>query len=343
MWFTRLPRSGCCWLLGGVLILRVAGAAEPLRPLGVSVWLIEENDEIGGTDRYYTQGARLTVLLREGDLPAGCAEVLGALPAWGFADHLPRLGFALGQTLHTPADLLVADPPLDDRPYAGWLYGVVNFQRRGVTRAGTPLLESWQLELGVLGPAALGEDSQRFAHSVLFSGKEPNGWDTQLGNEPGFNLKYARAARFVLAESDRLRAEVIPAAGASLGTIDTSFRAGAQVRAGWNLPGDFGPQRIDALSLGSHGRVRDGRREFFGYGFCGVEGRAVARNAFLDGNLSRTSRSVDKETLVGECSVGAVVGRGGVEGGFAYVWRTREFKSQPESHAYGAVFVRANF
>jgi len=44
-----------------------------------------------------------------------------------------------------------------------------------------------------------------------------------------------------------------------------------------------------------------------GYVFAGVEGRAVARDIFLDGNTFQKSPSVDKEPLVGELAVGAAL------------------------------------
>ena len=41
---------------------------------------------------------------------------------------------------------------------------------------------------------------------------------------------------------------------------------------------------------------------FSAYVFAGVDGRAIARNLFLDGNTFEGSRSVNKMNLVGDLS-----------------------------------------
>lgn len=66
------------------------------------------------------------------------------------------------------------------------------------------------------------------------------------------------------------------------------------LRLGQRLPLDYGPPRIQP-SLPGSGFFVPPQDRFGWYLFAGVEGRAVARNIFLDGNTFRDSRSVDKE------------------------------------------------
>ena len=74
------------------------------------------------------------------------------------------------------------------------------------------------------------------------------------------------------------------------------------------------------------------------YLFAGVDGRAVARNIFLDGNTFRDSHSVDKEIFVGDIQMGIVLTKGDVRLGYTHVFRSREFKTQKESYQqFGAV------
>jgi len=74
-----------------------------------------------------------------------------------------------------------------------------------------------------------------------------------------------------------------------------------------------------------------------------VDGRAVARNVFLDGNTWRESRSVDKETLVGDLQWGAAVTWKGVRASYTHVRRTREFETQGPSSDFGAFAVSVAF
>ena len=64
------------------------------------------------------------------------------------------------------------------------------------------------------------------------------------------------------------------------------------------------------------------------YLFPGIEGRAVARNIFLDGNTFRDSRNVDKEPLVGDLQFGIAITWRNLRLGYTHVLRTREFKGQ---------------
>ena len=71
--------------------------------------------------------------------------------------------------------------------------------------------------------------------------------------------------------------------------------------------------------------------------FASAEGRAVARNIFLDGNTFKDSRSVDKEPFVGDLQWGLVLTWRNFRVSFTDVFRTREFETQKESEHYGSI------
>lgn len=83
--------------------------------------------------------------------------------------------------------------------------------------------------------------------------------------------------------------------------------------------------------------------DFGWYAFAGIEGRAVARNIFLDGNTFADSRSVDKEPLVGDLQFGIVLDWSDVRLSYTHVYRTREFRTQESSDDFGAFSVSAKF
>ncbi len=92
--------------------------------------------------------------------------------------------------------------------------------------------------------------------------------------------------------------EILPHAGAALGTVRTFANVGGEIRAGLNLPDDFGTPSIGPAATTStpvDGNMASDRSRFdLGvYLFARVDGRAVARNIFLDGNTFSNSHSVD--------------------------------------------------
>src|SRR3546814_12695699 len=67
-----------------------------------------------------------------------------------------RTSYAVGQNMYTPDDVALRNPPLDDRPYAGWLYGSVGLIAETGRR-----LDQLELTLGVVGPASPAEQTDR--------------------------------------------------------------------------------------------------------------------------------------------------------------------------------------
>lgn len=73
---------------------------------------------------------------------------------------------------------------------------------------------------------------------------------------------------------------------------------------GFNLPREYDPMRIAPSLPGSD--YFEPTAGLGAYVFAGVNGRAVARNLFLDGNSFQSSRKVDKMKPGGQCRAGRV-------------------------------------
>lgn len=286
--------------------------------------LVFENDHFHSTDQHYSNG------LNFGWIPADTSP-----PAWAvaFSPHMPlfaedgalRHGYSFGQSTFTPNDITRADPLVEDRPYAGWLYGSIHLENETEQQ-----LDQLILTLGVVGPASLAEWGQKTLHKARAVSK-PRGWDKQLENEPGIVITYQRNWRVLTSRF----LDLTPHAGAALGNIFTYANSGLTLRAGRNLPPDYGPQRVQPGIPGSLSFVSPDA--FSWYLFAGVEGRVVARNIFLDGNTFRHSRSVDKETLVGDLQFGAVLTWQEIRLSYTHVLRTNEFKNQRQRDGFGAI------
>jgi hypothetical protein len=260
-------------------------------------------------------------------------------PSLGFSTGAERIGYEVGQSIYTPADTHATDYLPNDRPYAGWLYTGLILQRRGVGLGDYLTLENFQADVGIIGPESMAEQFQTWFHD-----KTPRGWHNQPGDEPGIAVKYERSWLIPFpALADRY-VDFIPQGGLSAGNVDTSFRASATFRAGWNLPEDFGVQPIDSLTTteGGWSASRTGRR-WGCYVFTGVEGKAVLYTAFLDGNAFRDSGHIGKEPFVGEWRSGLVLVLNRVELAYTHVFRTREFDGQPDNHVFGSITLRCKF
>jgi hypothetical protein len=310
--------------------------------------VVTENDKyFAGTDRHYTNGLKLSFLgaTRLDESPQFIREVTRLLPTLrdDARRQLYKVGVSLGQNIYTPGDTQTATPILGDRPYAGWLYASLDLQARSLDGKTLRMVE---LAFGVVGPAALGEEFQNGFHDII-AVPRANGWDNQLKNEPGLILSWERRHRLLRVDlaSPNLNADFIGRYGFSLGNIRTHAAGGLAVRAGWRLPEDFGADLIRP----SGGDEAPARRTSV-YLFASAEGRAVARNIFLDGNTWRDSQSVDKRELMADLNLGLVtrfpLRLGAVRGlQLAYIqnYRTKEFYGQLKRDVFGSISVSVLF
>jgi hypothetical protein len=295
-----------------------------------------ENDFFGGgTDRHFTHGTRIELLTRPLKWISAGADKLpwfSSEKALSNPDEAlrGRASFSLGQSIFTPEDTAASQLILEDRPYAGWLY--VGFGM--VANQGMRRYDKIELEIGMVGPYSFAEEVQTFWHS-LFGLQVPEGWDNQLNSEPGAVLYYEQARRFDQRVIMGLEADVIPHFGGSLGNVFTNAAGGVLFRFGSKLDDDFGPPRIrPSLPGGVFFRPGMG---FSWYFFAGVEGRAVFRNIFLDGNTFTDSHSVDKKFFVGDIQAGLVTQWNRFRISYTQIFRTKEFKGQDRGDIFGSL------
>lgn len=302
-----------------------------------------ENDRIANTDRHYTNGFRLSWVseARDSD-PQWARDLLEKI--YPFADlRKGRVGAAFGQSMFTPEDTAATGLVRNDRPYAGWLYGGISVHAE-TTRSNLAIpldtLDTVELDFGIVGPYALGRQVQNGVHELINVAKS-NGWDNQLDNEPGIMLIGERRWRTTPMRAFGLEVDAIPHVGGSLGNVMTFAAAGAMLRIGQDLDVDYGPPLIRPALSGL--AAVDNSSSFAWYLFAGAQGRAVARDIFLDGNTFSSSHSVDKKTFVGDFQIGAAVIVEGTRLAITQVFRTREFKGQRQADRFGAISLSVRF
>ncbi|MBT4889524.1 MAG: lipid A deacylase LpxR family protein, partial [Rhodospirillales bacterium] len=305
-----------------------------------------ENDMFSGSDRHYTNGIRLSWLSPSGETfkPLAMArDVLESIALDddpGHENKSVRLGFAVGQDMYTPEDRYSRTLISNDRPYGAWLYGAVSLHTITNPDSWIKTLESVELDIGVVGPAALGEQSQDVIHDArLIDNFE--GWDNQIHNEPGIALLYERKWR--LHKPQDLwgfgEFDAIPHAGFSLGNVSTHANVGGAVRWGLNLPNNFGPPSLIQGGVPYLSWEQGDITDCSLFLFATAQGKYVARDIFLDGNTFRDSHSVSKRPWVADVSLGISLLAGPVNISYSSALRTREFDGQDHNSRYGSLTI----
>ena len=305
-----------------------------------------ENDKyFAGTDQHYTNGLKLSVLSAEltnfttDPVPRVVQEVARALDRLVPPGRDCKLGLALGQNQYTPVNTDATAPQPGDRPYAAWLYASAAFQVYQAPRVfATGLraiarLDTLEVTVGLVGPGALGRQAQNNFHDVI-GVAHAHGWPNQIHNEPGLDLALERKWRIASTRArDDWGVDFIPHIGATVGNIFTYADAGAEVRAGWRLPADFGTNLIRPSGDSNSRR----RPDWSAFAFVAGEGRAVARDITLDGNTFRASPHIDKEPFVGDLLSGFSLGTRQWQFTYAQALRTKEFKAQVKATVFGSI------
>jgi len=332
-----------CWVLAAAIAPSLAAAQEPPQAeeaaeaqLG-TFSLQWENDRFGATDRNYTNGIRLAWISEDKDVPDWARDMARTVPIVQ-AGSITRMGATVGQSIFTPEELGRTDLIPDQRPYGGWLYGGVSLHSELPGRQ----FQTFGIDLGVVGPGSMAAETQNLVHRII-DAQIANGWEHQIRWEPGIVLTYEYRWLSLKTDPDGLvQADLTPHIGGMAGNVFTNASAGAMVRVGDDLEGDFGPPRVRPALPGStyFSRPDDG---FRWYVFAGAEARFVARNIFLDGNTFRSSHSVDKERLVADFQAGISLTYRDVRLAFTHVWRTPEFKDQDDPDRFGSVSLSVRF
>ena len=304
-----------------------------------------ENDLIGdGKDKYYTSGVRATYFDVNSEVPPFIDALSGIVP--GFETNATTSTFfTLGQNLYTPSRIDQRVPDDGDRPYAGWLYGSV-----GVATLTEDHVDELELTLGIVGPEALGEQTQKFIHSHITDSPTPKGWNSQLDFEPGVILSWQRrwpqgiGGNWNLDFGDEFRLNLEPSVNASLGNVYTYAGSGLMFTFGpyQDTLQDTPPRVQPAMSGTGYFDVPD--QDWSWYLFSGFSGRAVARNIFLDGNsFDSDGPDVDRKILVGDAVAGLAFTLNNYRLSYTANFRTKEFDGQPDDTVFGSITLTTRF
>jgi lipid A 3-O-deacylase len=315
----------------------LAQQAPPVRPDPDSIITIQvENDAVstlkGTSDQYYTSGIRLGYTSG-----ADAFEPAASLGHSIWGDGTTRVSLDIVQSLFTPRDTQLDPPNPADRPYTGELLASL-----GLIHDTANTRDLISLSLGVVGPAALGEEVQNGFHNLI--GDTPNrGWHDQVQDQPAVQLLVQRTWRLPVAELGPLETDVLPSVTVSGGDIRDYVQLGGQVRLGQGLGSDFGTARIEPGLNGSDAFTNTSPIAW--YAFAGADGQAVGYDVSLDGSTFRSNTpSVHRTWDVGEFEGGLAVMLYGFRVTYTQTWQTQEFKGAKAGlFNFGSLALSAKF
>lgn len=300
------------------------------------ITLVIENDSIGtnGTDKNYTSGVRLGYFDINAEMPEFAYFIDNYIPTFELT-KTSSIFYSVGQNLYSPQDITQSTHDPDDRPWAAHLYASM-----GLVTKTENHLDELEISLGIVGPWALGEQAQKFVHNyVTPSSSTPRGWSHQLKNEPALMIGWQRRynPEALNTEFLGLSASASPYFGATLGNVHTFANVGMNFRiTPYEDARQDTPMRVRPALPGT-GYFDIPSDKWSWYAFAGIEGRAVARNIFLDGNTFANSHSVDKKYFVADLNGGVALTYDRYRLSYTLVYRTLEFDGQDDPSVFGAL------
>jgi lipid A 3-O-deacylase len=255
-----------------------------------------DNDFFFHTDRWYTSGLRL-------------ARVKDGIE-WGIV-----------QEIYTP-EAKYLSPTLQDRAPAGRLYASVS---QHVQHENT--FDSFEIDAGVRGPSALGEQFQNAAHDIVTSGVKVD-WSRQLPDAFDGSVIVVRTQTF----GGGLRGHV----GGVVGSQVSFAHLGVEWRIG-NADAPSSPMMRFAATPPFNGNLTG----FSGY--IGASVRGVARNELLSKNYYTFGPDLEKKREVTRVAGGLSWAESWGSVALDLVEDSREFEGQRKNQAFGSLALHVNF
>jgi len=245
------------------------------------------------------------------------------------------INFSIVNQIFTPADLTQTQLIEDDRSYAGW-----TFFETGIHKSSKNTLQSLYIQIGTIGPRSRSEQIQTRIHEMTDS-ELPMGWDNQLEDEFGFNLRYIYKLRYATDFNSGMQAAIIPYTEAELGNVSIQGTVGFASRIGWNIQKDFGMTTINTggeNGIPIYGEANSTTKSnwSFSFNFNG-SGSAVGRNIFLDGNTLVDSHSVERNYLIANLGLGISARYKQFALDYIYQKGTKQYESEDSIHGVGSV------
>ena len=289
-------------------------------PLMVNI--IFDNDIFNNTDYYYTNGARIEMVL-----PIAKSSPVNKMLLGLKTNDIDISGFSITQNIYTPINPEATGIEYGDRPFASYLT-VGQFRESYHLKKQIQIKSA--LDIGVIGPLAFGEKVQSTVHTL-----EPTGWKYQLQNSFLINY-YFRIEKGLYGSSNF---ELNAVGQANLGTLYDKIGGGLRWRAGSFLPVYRGPMTICCNQAK--------RRQLQYWFFMTANTDLVVYDATLQGSMFDNNSpyvlensDINRVVFTGSMGVALYYDNLGVE--LENIYLTPEFKGA-KYFGYGRIKLVANF
>ncbi|WP_240207007.1 lipid A deacylase LpxR family protein [Vibrio sp. CyArs1] len=216
-----------------------------------------DNDGIFGTDEDYTNGIFLSYT-SSAITPWALFKPL-SLSYWGSAS-LDKFEFQLGHKMWTPSDIEATVPLANDRPYAGYFHGELNYISLHPQQA-----QRFNLTLGSTGEGSFADKAQQLVHSIVGSA-DPKGWEYQIEDQVAGSIGYLTHLNW---KREPLFGntgwEVSNVTETNLGNFRSDVSTGMMFRFGSELGGNFGSANISTENPFKAGMIGASNKGWFTY------------------------------------------------------------------------------
>ena len=298
-----------------------------------------ENDAYFRDDGIYTNGTFLNwgyhdvALLDKATLPIWISFLAQYTHLKNSPGKLHDISYSIGQILQTPVDFENEALIKNDVPYVGlfaWNGRIQSFD--------DVIDDQMALTLGVVGPIAGGETSQKSIHGVIGS-PEPMGWDHQIENEVVVRLATLRKWRLYEKRFTSTEFDFISGIGGGLGNLKSDVSAGVTARWGTSLQKSyssapvFSTQQFNSLKPNPFGW----------YLFTNLASSYVFNDIFMDGNTFQDSHRVDLIHEQVALSFGMMANFDNWNLIYSNVILSDQYKEQAELSRFGAITISYQF
>ncbi len=290
-------------------LLTLAAPAAATEAARISWYTNIDNDVAFHTDRWYSSGVRIyrSMPLQEPDT---------------------RLDVGIIQEIYTGNTNCPECQPVD-RPYAGRLLASFAYQ---VARPGS--LTTLEADLGTLGPAALGRQTQKVFHQFVPAPHDD--WSHQLDSRFDGQVVAARSQRVL--GSDKGPFSLVLHGGGVLGTVQTFVHAGGELRWGAAMASLAPSMRFAATAPAPRPGAAAGWSAF-----AAIGARSVFNNRLLTNNSDDPAQSPTRNRTVRRTALGVGWGGEWIAAGFAWVTESREFEEQLHTQRFGTLTLQLDF
>ena len=284
-----------------------------------------DNDFFSATDRYYTKGIYIELIM-----PFVKKSPVSKLLIPLNKNATNYYGINIEQDGFTPRSIRHSEIYRGERPYAS-VFFISHFLTSINTEKKQRLTTS--LDLGIIGPDAMGEQEQKGIHHAL-NNIQPLGWEYQIAEDYVVNYN----AQFEKGLFLKKHFEFVGSLKARAGTLYDDIGAGILLRAGWM------ESYFKNLGLSTS---HDKTNKFQCYFFSKGELKTVAYNATMQGGMINknsiyTIPANDIERVVATAYVGVVLAYKRFSLEYTKAYLSPEFKGGLP-HGWGHVSITTCF